>query len=979
MSENLIQFVNDLNIEFAGEIHTDELHLLMYSTDASAYREKPLAVCFPKTKDDIRQLILLASKHNLTLIPRTAGTSLAGQVVGNGVIVDVSKHFTEILNLNVERRQVTVQPAVILDELNMILQPHGLFFGPETSTSNRCMIGGMIGNNSCGARSLIYGSTRDHLLSVEAILSDGSEVTFGELSVLEFHAKCQLPNLEGEIYRHLRDRLSDETIQKNIRKEYPDHAIKRRNTGYAIDLLLETEPFTKEGKPFNMAKLIAGSEGTLAFITSATLNLVDVPPPIVNLVCIHFESLEESLRANLIALMHKPTSVELMDGKVLELTKENPTQSKNRFFLQGDPEAILIVEFAGYSKEELQNKADKMIEDMKASAFGYHFPVVWGDDIKKVWNLRKAGLGVLSNMPGDAKPVPVIEDTAVSPHTLLLYIQEFNQLLEKYSLQCIYYAHVGTGELHLRPVLNLKDPKDVELFRTLAHETALLVKKYGGSLSGEHGDGRLRGEFIPLMIGEDNYQLIIELKNVWDSCGVFNRNKIIDTPAMNTFLRYESGRDERNFQTVFDFSEEGGILRSVEKCNGSADCRRTHLSGGTMCPSYMATLDEKHSTRARANILREFLTNSQKKNPFDHKEIKEVMDLCLSCKACKSECPSNVDMTKFKSEFLQQWYDSHGVPLRSRAIGKIDRLNRLGMIAPRMYNAMMKTKLISGLVQGMIGFSKKRSMPILPKKTLIKQAQAYLKTHNPSVDKARGELVLFIDEFSNYQDAHVGMAVIQLLVGLKYHVHIVKHNVSARTYLSKGLLRKAKKIAVENIEIFSKLVNEQCPLVGIEPSAILGFRDEYISLSDADIKPDAIRLSKHALLFEEFIIREFDAGRISSADFNSNTISIKMHGHCHQKALADTSVLKKMLELPENFTVTEIKSGCCGMAGAFGYEKEHYDVSMQIGEMVLFPEVRNSDEGDLIVAPGTSCREQIHDGTGKHAFHPAEVLMMGIG
>jgi FAD/FMN-containing dehydrogenase/Fe-S oxidoreductase len=979
MTEQSQKFLAELRKDFKGEIFNDELHILMYSTDASAYREKPHAVCYPADKEDIRQLVLLAAKHEISLIPRTAGTSLAGQVVGNGVIVDVSKNFTKIISVDSAKKQVTVEPGVILDELNMEMKKAGLFFGPETSTGNRCMIGGMIGNNSCGAHSLIYGSTRDHLISVDVILSDGSDATFSEVTLSEFDEKCNLSNLEGEIYRHIRDRLSDLEIQQNIRKEYPDPGIKRRNTGYAIDLLLETEPFTKNAGRFNMAKLIAGSEGTLAFITSATLNLVVLPPPVLNLVCVHLNTVEESLRANLIVLKHNPASVELMDGKILNLTKENPTQNKNRFFVQGNPGAILIAELTGNSREELELRANVMIGELESANLGYHFPVVWGADMKKVWDLRKAGLGVLSNMPGDAKPVPVIEDTALSPAKLPDYIEDFEQLLKKYSLECVYYAHIGTGELHLRPILNLKDPKDVELFRTIAYETALLVKKYGGSLSGEHGDGRLRGEFIPLMIGEENFNLIKELKQVWDPHGVFNSNKIVDTPPMNTSLRYEPGRSERNIQTIFDFSTDGGILRSVEKCNGSADCRRTHLSGGTMCPSYMATLDETHTTRARANILREFLTNSPKKNPFDHKEIHEVLDLCLSCKACKSECPSNVDITKYKTEFLQHWYDEHHVPLRTKAIARIDRLNRLGMMAPGLYNALMGTCFIAQMVQGFIGFSKKRSFPKLPNKTLRTQAKKYLEFHNPAIEQARGEVVLFIDEFSNYQDAHVGMAVLQVLTTLKYHVHIPNHDVSGRAYLSKGLLRKAKKIAQHNIEIFSKIVNDNCPLVGIEPSAILGFRDEYFSLSDADKRSEAVRLSKHVLLFEEFLMREVEAGRISSSDFSSKKVNIKMHGHCHQKALADPSVLKKMLDLPENFTVTEIKSGCCGMAGAFGYEKEHYDVSMKVGELVLFPEVRASGPEVVIVAPGTSCREQIFDGTGRKALHPAEVLLKGLG
>lgn len=978
MTDRATQFIAELRQNFKGKIFDDNLHILMYSTDASAYREKPHAVCYPADKEDIRQLILLAAKHEISLIPRTAGTSLAGQVVGNGVVVDVSKNFTKVLSVDPAKRQVTVEPGVILDELNMEMKKYGLFFGPETSTGNRCMVGGMIGNNSCGAHSLIYGSTRDHLVSVEAILSDGSDVTFSELSLAEFEDKCKLPNLEGEIYRHIKERLSDPEIQQNIRQEYPDPEIKRRNTGYAIDLLLETEPFTENAKKFNMAKLIAGSEGTLAFITTATLNLVELPPPVLNLVCVHLNTVDESLEANLIVLKHNPASVELMDGKILDLTKENPTQNKNRFFVQGNPGAILIAELTGHSKEELEQRADTMISELKSAHLGYHFPVIWEADMKKVWDLRKAGLGVLSNMPGDAKPVPVIEDTAVSPAKLPGYIREFDQLLEKHNLQCIYYAHIGTGELHLRPVLNLKDPKDVELFRTIAYESALLVKKYGGSLSGEHGDGRLRGEFIPLMIGEENYKLIKELKQVWDPNGVFNSQKIVDTPPMNTSLRYEPGRTEPDIQTIFDFSADGGMLRSVEKCNGSADCRRTHLSGGTMCPSYMGTLDEKHTTRARANILREFLTNSPKENPFDHSEIYEVLDLCLSCKACKSECPSNVDMTKYKTEFLQHWYDVHHVPLRTKAIAQIDRLNRLGMTAPRFYNALMGTKLIGGLVQRMIGISVKRSFPKLPLKTLRTQASLYLKKHNPEREKARGELVLFIDEFSNYQDAHAGMAVIQVLTRLNYHIHLVKHDVSGRTYFSKGLLRKAEVIVRNNINIFARIVNENCPLVGIEPSAILGFRDEYISLSGSEMRSQAQELALNSLLFEEFIMREADAGRISSDDFNGISVKMKLHGHCHQKALADTSVLKKMLELPDNFTVSEIKSGCCGMAGAFGYEKEHYDVSMQIGELVLFPEVRNSELDELIVAPGTSCREQIFDGTGRKALHPAELLLRAM-
>lgn len=968
-------FFNLLKQNFKGEIFTNESYLLMYSTDASAYKEKPTAVCFPKDKADLLCLVKAANEFEISLIPRTAGTSLAGQVVGNGVVVDISKYFTQILEIDKDRKTVVVEPGVILDVLNLELKNYGLFFGPETSTSNRCMIGGMIGNNSCGAHSLIYGSTRDHLLEVEAILSDGSEVVFSELTKEEFLEKTKLQSLEGDIYRQIYEKLSDQNIKKNILKEYPDKEIKRRNTGYAIDLLLDTEIFTETKERFNFSKLIAGSEGTLALITKAKLNLVDVPAPNTALVCVHLNTVEDSLLANLIALKHNPVSVELMDKPILDLTKENVTQNRNRFFLSGDPGAVLIVEFNEFEKNIIEEKAEAMIAELKAEKLGFHFPIIWGSDIKKVWELRKAGLGVLSNMPGDAKPVPVIEDTAVSPSKLPDYIKEFNALLEKFNLKCVYYAHVGTGELHLRPILNLKEPKDVELFRTVALETAKLVKKYGGSLSGEHGDGRLRGEFIPLMIGEENFQLLVEIKKLWDPKAIFNRNKIIDTPSMNSFLRFSAGHKTREIDTIFSFKTEGGILRAVEKCNGSADCRRTHLTGGTMCPSYMATLDEKNSTRARANILREFIAYSHKKNVFAHKEIYEVLDLCLSCKACKSECPSNVDMTKFKTEFLQHYYEEYGVPLRSRAVANIADLNKIGMLAPSVYNFFMQNKFFSSIFKSIIGFAKERSFPVLPKQTLRKWAVKELESNNNILSKSRGEIVLFIDEFSNYNDFFVGQTVIELLLRLNYHIKIVNHLESGRAAFSKGMLKKASKFARKNLEIFAEIINENTPLVGIEPSAILSFRDEYLSLSDEVMLPKAKKIAQNSFLLEEFIVREFKAGKIKVEDFSQSKMNIKMHGHCHQKAISDTNILKEMLEIPINAKVTEIKSGCCGMAGSFGYEKEHYEVSMKIGELVLFPEVRKTEPKDVVVAPGTSCREQILHGTGIHAVHPAEVLL----
>jgi len=680
------EILSKLKGRFEGELLYDRASLLQYATDASAYREVPMLVSRPKHKKDIRELILFAGEHGLSIIPRTAGTSLAGQVVGKGIIADVSRHMTKILEVNATERWVRLEPGVVLEELNNELEQYGLFFGPETSTANRCMIGGMVGNNACGAHSLIYGSTRDHTLSVKALLSDGSEVEFNALSPDVYKQKCALDSLEGEIYRKIDKILLDPDNQDSIRTEYPDPAIKRRNTGYAIDLLLETDSFTSGKEDFNLCKLIAGSEGTLAFITEIKLNLLPLPTGEKAIVCIHHAKLNEAFLANLIALKYKPTAVELMDSKILELTKENHTQQKNRFFIDGDPAAILIVEFAGESRDKIIDQAESMKNEMLEAGYGYHFPIIFGDDILKVWALRKAGLGVLSNMPGDAKPVAVIEDTAVKPVDLPAYMEDFSKLLNKHELDCVYHAHIGTGELHLRPVMNLKDEKDVALFKTIAKETAVLVKKYNGSLSGEHGDGRLRGAYIPVMIGEKNYELLKVIKKTWDPANIFNPGKIINTPEMNTALRYMPGQTNRDVTTHFDFSADMGILRAVEKCNGSGDCRKSELIGGTMCPSYMATRDEQNTTRARANILREFLTHSGKENPFDHEEIYKVMDLCLSCKACKSECPSNIDITKYKAEFLQQYYEANGIPLRTRVIAHIGHLNKLGSMLPGLFN-----------------------------------------------------------------------------------------------------------------------------------------------------------------------------------------------------------------------------------------------------------------------------------------------------
>ena len=952
-----------------GDVYTDQVQKVLYATDASSYREMPQAVTRPKNKEDIRKIIHFARRIGTSVIPRAGGTSLAGQVVGSGIVVDVSKYLNKIGHFNAEERWIEVEPGVIAAELNQFLAKHGLQFAPETSTANRCCIGGMLGNNSCGLHSLIYGSTRDHILEVEGILSDGSEVNFKALSAEEFQQKCSGDPelLETKIYQNIHETLSDPFNQDEIRKEFPDPKVTRRNNGYALDMLLESDPFSRNGKAFNFCKLITGSEGTLVFITKIKLNVVPLPPKHQGLVCVHFKTLEESFYGNLIALRHFPDAIELTDSIILNCTLENIEQRKNRFFIEGDPQAILTVEFSANTEEEIQAKARALEEDLRKEGYGYHYPLFTDkDSIKRIWELRKAGLGLLSNIPGDKRNVTVIEDTAVAPDYIPDYIREFDQMISHHGLACVYYGHIATGELHLRPLLNLKDPEDVKIYSSLALDMAKLVKKFRGSLSGEHGDGRLRGEFIPLMLGKHNYELIRKLKYTWDPQNILNLGKIVDTPPITKDLRLQMGQPSFKANTLFDYAPHGDLLRSVEMCNGSGDCRKSNKIGGTMCPSYMTTRDEDKSTRARANILREYLTRPKNTNIFDSKEVMQVLDLCLSCKACKSECPSNIDMAKFKAEFLQQYYDLHRIPLRSLLIAYLPQINRLGMYFRPITNRITQNYLFKKA----IGFAPERKIPQLSAQTL----RSWQKKQDTSGISPNGKVFLFADEFTDYNESHIGIKAILLLNKLGYEVVIPKHQESGRTFLSKGLLRKAKEVATFNVLQLAGIVSEQNPLIGIEPSTILSFRDEYPELVAASLQPKARELAKNTLMLEEFLVRAMEKDTITSKQFTHETKVIRLHGHCQQKAVASTIPTKKILELPKNYSVTEIKSGCCGMAGSFGYEKEHYELSMQIGELDLFPAVRKAEPTEIIAAPGTSCRHHIEEGTGRKVAHPVEIL-----
>jgi FAD/FMN-containing dehydrogenase/Fe-S oxidoreductase len=969
--DSFISRLDNLTRIMDGDLKYDNLIITAYSTDASVYKERPLAVVWPRGISDIRRVLSFARHEKSSVTLRAGGTSLAGQVVSSGIIVDISRYMNKILEIDMENRWVRVEPGVVLDELNMKLKEYGLFFGPETSTSNRCNIGGMVGNNACGSHSLVYGSTRDHTIEIKTILSDGSEAIFGPVDKTTFENKCNLENLEGEIYRNLRKILTDQTNQKSIREGYPDPKIHRRNTGYALDLLLNSDLFDeKSGLRFNLCNLLTGSEGTLAVTTEIKLNLVPLLPASKALVCVHLKERNEAFQANMIILKHNPTAVEMMDNRILELTDGNLSQRSNRFFLEGNPGAILIVEFARENQNEIDKATEAMINELRTAGFGYSYPVVRGKDISKVWDLRKAGLGVLTNMKGDAKPVAVIEDTAVNVEQLPEYMSDIEKMLSVYNKEAVFHAHIGTGELHLRPILNLKDPDDVLLFRTIGKETAYLVKKYNGSLSGEHGDGRLRGEFIPIILGEHNYDLLRSIKKTWDPDSILNPGKIINTPEMNSCLRYIPGKATPEINTIFDFTSSDGIIRAAERCNGSADCRKSAKIGGVMCPSFMATGDEEKSTRARANVLREFLNKAG--DPWNHKEINEILDLCLACKGCKSECPSGVDIAKIKSEYLQHWYDRHGIPLRTLLIGYISSINRIGSHAPSFYNFFLSNRVTSAILKRAFGFASGRSIPLLYKTSLRRWIRKNLSWINPKNPKS--SVCLFIDEFTNYNDTEIGIIVIKLLTELNYKVVIADHKESARTFISKGMLRRACRVIRANIRVLSGLISKELPLVGIEPSAILGFRDEYPELAGNDLKGMAEEIASNSYLIEEFIVKEFRSGSIKRKMFTEERAQIVLHAHCQQKSIASSSSTLEMLSIPLNYSVSEIPSGCCGMAGSFGYEKEHFELSKKIGELVLFPEIMNQDEQTIVVAPGTSCRHHIKDGTGRIALHPAVVL-----
>lgn len=946
-------------------IFTDDQTRRLYANDASMYEELPYGVAFPKNLHDIQQLLLKARQEQVSITARSAGTSLAGQTTGGGIVMDVSRHMNQILELNPEKKYAHVQPGVIRDTLNRQAQQYQLLFGPDTATTNRCMLGGMIGNNSCGSFSIKHKTTREHVLEIEAILSDGSKAVFKPLTPKELEQKKQLDTLEGRIYRGMLKLIEENREQ--ILAYYPHPEIIRRNTGYALDKLCTMRPFDPKGRPFNLAELLCGSEGTLAMTASAKVSLVPLDNYKVLLVP-HFNTIRDAMVATNEAVNYDPAAVELVDHIILDATKSNLEQKKNRFFLEGDPECILIIQFEGNDYEELLDKAESLRQALTDRQLSTAAPLLTDvNKVDRVWDLRKAGLGLLMGLGADAKSPTFCEDTAVRVQDLPDYIDEFQAILNKYDTNCVFYAHASVGELHLRPVVDIKSPEGLQKLKDMADEIAALVHKYKGSLSGEHGDGRARAPYIEKVLGSEMMPLLRQVKELWDPNYLFNPGKIINPQPIDTNLRYSPAYQPPQVDTVFNWRKEKGFENALELCNGAGVCRKLAESGGTMCPSYMATKEEKDSTRGRANLFRQLFAG---KGPeaFDSDELRDALDLCISCKGCKSECPANVDMAKMKAEFMHGWHQQHGISLAERFFGHAGKLYPLASIFPAMSNWLMQSPVGKELMQQFAGVHPKRILPAFAATPFMKWFKK-----RPGRLRSDQKVFLLVDIFTNYHEPEIAKAAVSVLEALGLEVLVPEVTETGRPQLSKGMLDDARQLANVNIKKLHPYAQQGIPIIGLEPSEILTLRDEYLDLCDDDLQNMASVLASRSYQFEEYFTHHLLEYPEKSTLFDGGDKPVHLHGHCHAKALVGNTPTLEALEAV-HYKPSDLQTGCCGMAGSFGYEANHYETSMDIGELVLFPALRQTDGDELICAPGFSCRHQINDGTGRQAYHPAQLI-----
>ena len=942
----------ELKKRVEGDIYFDRYSRLLYSTDASIYQIEPIGVVVPRHKGDVQAVVELANKFSVPVLPRGGGTSLAGQTVGHALVLDFSKYMQNVLEVNQEELWCRVQPGLVQDELNAYVRSMGLQFGPDTSTSNRATIGGMIGNNSAGAHSLTYGKTLDHVIELTVLLSDGSEVVLKELSSDALEGKSQADSLEGRVHREVA-RLAQEH-RSEILARYPK--IMRRVSGYNLDEFIKPQPF-------NLSRILVGSEGTLGMVVEAKMRLVP-KPKWTALDVIHFDDDLEALRASQAILETAPYALESTDKMILNLARGNIVQSQRLGFVQGNPSSLLMVEYAGDTEAQVKEQVYKLEEVRKAQHIGYAATLAFKpEEVKAVWGVRKAGLGLLLGTKGDKKPIAFVEDTAVAPAKLPEFIKRFREIITRHDAIAGYYGHCSVGCMHIRPLIDLKEASEMKKMVSIADAISDLVLEFNGAMSGEHGDGLARSHFNQKLFGAVLYEAFRQVKRVFDPKNLMNPGKIVDAPAMTESLKISPRYQTWQPETTLDFTGQGGFARAVEMCSGMGECRKK--LDGTMCPSYMGTLDEEHSTRGRANALRAVLSGKVPKEEFTGKRLHDVMDLCLECKACKAECPSNVDMAKLKYEFLDHYHRVNGLPLRNRLFGGIERLNRIGSQFAPLSNWVVGSGWNRWLMEKLAGIDRRRPLPQFAGVTF----EDWFDGRKPEGDGAKGEVVLFHDTFNNFNTPNVAVATTRLLERLGYHVLLVNKRCCGRPMISKGMLGEAKNNAAWNVDQLAEYAERGVPIVGMEPSCLLTLRDEYPDFLRTN---DAKLVARNSFLLEEFLLQERDTGKVSLS-FGANGRKALLHGHCHQKALVGTVPTVALLK-GAGFEVSEVDSGCCGMAGSFGFEKEHYDLSLTIGNRRLAPAVKSASAEVEIVAPGISCRQQIEHLTGRKAKHTAEVL-----
>lgn len=944
----------ELKQSIEGEVRFDKVSRALYSTDASVYSIEPIGLAVPKSRQDLLRIVGICRRARCPITLRGGGTSQAGQAIGEGLQVDISKYYNRILELNVEERWVRVQPGIVLDELNAHLKPHGLRFAPDISTASRATIGGMMANNSSGARSVLYGKTIDHVLEQEVLLSDGSVAHFRALDAQELESACQGDSLEAQCYRIVRGVAI--SCAQEVENRFPK--VLRRVGGYNLD------EFTHPGRSFNLAKLMVGSEGTLGIVLEARLKLVPLPK-VKSLLAIQFETTLEALEATPHILRHRPSAIEIMDKFILDHTRQSIALERIRSsFVVGDPGALLCVEFYDDEQSNLPPRMQAVEEELKTRSLGYAFhPAIDLNEQARIWSLREAALGLSMAMKEDAKSISFVEDTAVDPEKLRDYIDRFQGIIRRHETTAGIYAHASVGCLHVRPVVNLKTAEGIRKFEAIANDVAELVLEFGGALSGEHGDGLVRSPFLRKMFGPTLYEAFRTIKQTFDPEGILNPGKIVDSPPLTSNLRFGAGYQTPNPTTWFDYSDFGGMGGAVEMCSGLGACRKK--LDGTMCPSYMVTHEEKHSTRGRANVLRLAMAGRIGESGLGDDGVYASLDLCLECRACKAECPVGVDVARFKSEFLADYYARHGTPLQARVLGGAHEIAKWGSGVAPIARFATSLKPVKALNEKLFGIDRRRSLPAWSSRTLSSIAA-------PRNSKAPN-VILFNDTFTNYYNPEVGVAALDVLEAAGLRVGLSAGVCCGRPLISKGLLAKARSQAQQTVQELAALIDGGQKLVFCEPSCLSAVREDIPSLLRGDEQRKARSVADACMLFEEFLETELEAGRIRLG-LTSGPAQILLHGHCHQKSMGLLPAAKALLSRIPGAKVIDPDAGCCGMAGSFGYDAKRFDVSRQIGERRLFPAVRNRPSGTPVVAAGFSCRHQINDFTSESSIHPATLL-----